>query len=225
MASKSPTLPVKKWEIPKSKISAPLFWFLIGMASFLLVILSLLIGKMAMPTIEEGPPALAKKFKDIKNGYTICPPLNWVIQDPHDGWNLYLKAPAEKEFSSVIIVSLEIAPGQLASYLAEHRARIENQDKTIKWIGEAEEEVIDGCLAMKIEYDCDLQIDNDTSVKVRTRQYILEDRPRFYRITCHSRADKFDKYEARFDACARTFTRAPEPPKSILNALPTQPRL
>lgn len=195
--------------VPPSRISKPVFWFLIVMASFLLVILGLLMGKLAMPTIEEGPPALAQPFKDQKNQVTFCPPLNWNVNDPHDGWNIYIKGPPEHGFPPLIIMSLAIEPGSLRTYLAEHKARIEKEEKTLKWVSE-EEDAIDGCRTMRLEYDCDL-MESGKLVKVRTLQYVLDESPRFYRITCHVAAEKYQKYLARFEACARSFKRAPTP--------------
>jgi hypothetical protein len=48
-------------------------------------------------------------------------------------------------------------------------------------------------------------------VKVRTLQYIMESKPRFYRVTCHARADQFDKLLPYFEATARTFRRTKLP--------------
>jgi hypothetical protein len=53
-------------------------------------------------------------------------------------------------------------------------------------------------------------------VKVRTLQYVMEDWPRFYRVTCDAAAEKYKKYLARFEASAGSFKRILPKPESNL---------
>ena len=88
---------------------------------------------LSAPVTESRPPALAKEFEEPNNNYTIRPPVNWFIEDRHDGNNIYLKGPREKGFSPLIIVSLEVKPGGSATLkinrlnIAERLYRITGQ--------------------------------------------------------------------------------------------------
>ena len=206
--------PGRKWKLPQpSKYSTKTVWTFAALTSLAMAVLWVAFAELLVPTVNtDGPPPLAKEFRDVDNALGIRPPLNWSLEDPHDGANVYIKGPAEKGFSPLIITSLEIAPGRLSTYIAEHKARIEAQDKTVQWV-EEDEDAIDGCRAWRLVYDVDLPTDEKNedgsvkTVKVRTLQYIMDDHPRFYRVTCHIRADLYKRYLARFEACAHSFQR------------------
>lgn len=208
--------PHKRWQPPppqKFPVSLLLLFVLAGTG--LVIGLTYIISNMVQPDPVTSPP-LAKEINDTNNNFTIRPPANWHVEDPHDGSNIYIKGPREKGFSPLVIVSLDIKPGNISSYLQEHKGRISFQDKTVQWISEETDESIDGCAnTARLEYDCVLPIDpHDESkgtVKVRTLQYIMEDKPRFYRVTCHVAADLYERYLDRFEACARSFKRIPLP--------------
>ncbi|HYF49960.1 MAG TPA: hypothetical protein VEJ63_11170 [Planctomycetota bacterium] len=213
--------PGRKWNLPQpSKYSTKKIWTLMALSSVAMALLWVSLAELLVPTVRsDGPPPMGKEFRDQENNFSIRPPLNWTIEDPHDGpnsttCNVYIKGPAEKLFSPIVITSLEIAPGRLTTYVQEHKARMTVQDKSIEWI-EEDEDVIDGCRAWKMVYDVTLPTDEKNedgttqTVKVRTLQYILDDHPRFYRVTCHVRADQYKRYLARFEACAHTFQRTP----------------
>jgi hypothetical protein len=213
--------PGRKWNLPKpSKYSNKFLWTLVGMSSLVMAILWIAFAELLMPTIDnDAPPPLGPEFKDqgsiTRNYCALRPPLNWTVHDPHDDANVYFKGPKEKGFSPLIIESAEIAPGGIVSYIKEHKARILAQDKTVVFDEkEEDEDVIDGCRAHRLVYDVDLPSETDKApdgspmmVKVRTLQYIMEDRPRFYRITCHVRADQYRRFLSRFEASARSFKR------------------
>jgi hypothetical protein len=100
----------------------------------------------------------------------------------------------------------------LTSYLQLHKGRIELQDKTVKWISEDLGESIDGCpQTARLEYECTLEVENVGPVKVRALQYIMEDKPRFYRVTCFASSSTFEKYLPKFEASVRSFRRQPLP--------------
>ena len=50
-------------------------------------------------------------------------------------------------------------------------------------------------------------VDAGKTVRVRTVQFIMESKPRFYSVTCHARADQFDRMLPYFEAAARSFRR------------------
>jgi hypothetical protein len=214
--------PGRKWNLPKApKYSNKLLWTVVGMSSLVMAIMWVAFAELLMPTVDtSGPPALGKEFKDMgeqRNSVSMRPPLNWTVSDPHDNANVYFKGPKEKGFSPLIIESCEVAPGSLMSYVKEHKARIMAVDKTVKFEEkEEDEDVIDGCRAFRLVYDVDLPSETDKNadgtpliVTVRTLQYIMEDRPRFYRVTCHARADQFQRFLKRFEASARSWKRLP----------------
>jgi len=171
-------------------------------------------------SMSEGSPKLAAEFEDRANNYTIRPPVGWVIEDRHDGANIFIKGPREMGFPPLIIVSLEIKPGGMEAYLQEHKDRIAFKDKTVKWIGRQESDFIDGCPnTVRLEYECDDELDNGTTVRVHALQYIMEDKPRFYRVTCFVSPENYEKYLPKFEASARSFKRTPLP-KATPQVLP-----
>jgi len=162
-------------------------------------------------SLTEGPPKLAREFEDKVNNYSIRPPATWVIEDRHDGANIYIKGPKEKGFPPLIIVSLEVKPGGIESYLREHKGRIGYLDKTVKWLSE-EPDFIDGCSnTVRLEYECNTVLNDESQVRVHALQYIMEDKPRFYRVTCFVSTELYEKYLPIFEASARTFKRTPIP--------------
>jgi len=184
----------------------------------LVVVIILFAGRMT-DSVTEGPPKLAAEFEDKTNNWTIRPPVNWVIEDRHDGANVFIKGPKEKGFPPLIIVSLEIKPGGMESYLREHKGRIAFKDKQVKWLNE-ENDYIDGCPStVRLEYECSNEMDDGTTVRVHALQYIMEDKPRFYRVTCFVSPENFEKYLPKFEACARSFKRTPLP-KAAPQVLP-----
>jgi hypothetical protein len=207
----------RKWNLPQqSKISNKAVWTLVAFSSVMVAVFGILIGELAMPRATDGPPALGPEFKHNDNAIIIRPPLNWTIVDPHDQWNIFIKGPAvDHGFPPLLIASLEIAPGRMSSYIKEHKARIEAENKTVKWISE-QDHMIDNAHAVRLEFDCEMPLENeknpDGSPKmgvVRSLQYVMEDSPRFYRVTAHVRADLYQKYLSRFEASAHSFKRMP----------------
>ena len=64
----------------------------------------------------------------------------------------------------------------------------------------------------KLVYDCQMPKDGgDGTVTVRMLQYVIDDHPRFYMVSCFVNAELFDKYLQRFEASARSFERIPIP--------------
>jgi len=168
--------------------------------------------QIVLPPTEVEVPKLDREFTDPVNSYSIRRPMGWRIEDPHDKSNVYLKGPLEPGFSPLIISSLDIAPGSLSSYLQLHKARIESQDKTVKWISEDTSESIDGCpQTARLEYECTQEMEGAGPVRVRGLQYIMEDKPRFYRVSCYVTASLYEKYLPKFEASVRSFRRLPLP--------------
>jgi hypothetical protein len=221
IAAPPPARTPRRWTPaqPKKLPTALIISFVV-IATGVVLGLTVVLSKIAQPNISNNGPKLAKEISDTKNSYTIQPPINWQIEDLHDGSNIYIKGPREKGFSPLIIVSLDIKPGAMASYLQQHKGRIGFQDKSVKWLSEETDESIDGCVnTARLEYDCDLPVDPDDStkgtVKVRTLQYIMEDKPRYYRVTCHVALEHYERYLPRFEACARSFKRIPLPRQQV----------
>ncbi|MCY3021527.1 MAG: hypothetical protein NTW87_21140 [Planctomycetota bacterium] len=123
--------------------------------------------------------------------------------------NIYIKGPREIGFPPLIVVSLHIKPGGIESFLREHKGRITHKDKTVAWMTE-ESDSIDGCAhTVRLEYECNTEMDDGSAVRVRALQYIMEDRPRFYTVTCFASPEVFERYLPRFEASARSFRRTP----------------
>jgi len=206
--------PTKAWmkPPPARSVSNKIGWLLVVCSTVLVVGLTLVIMFMASAGNDTARPALDKEFKDTPDNFAIRPPQNWYLQDRVPNTSIIMKGPREKGYPPLIIVSLDIAPGKLTGYVEQHKARISHHDKTVKFISEERDQGIDGCDAIRLEYESEQPVEGEPEnmVKIRTLQYILEDPPtRFYRVTCHVAADVFDKYVARFEASARTFKRLP----------------
>jgi len=184
---------------------------IITAATALVVLVAMLAMYLTANEPEAAVPKLGAEFTDpIHMSFSIRPPANWVIEDPHDKTNIYLKGPREPGLRPLIIVSLDIAPGSLNSYLQLHKGRIEAEDKSVTWISEDSGESIDGCPnTARLEYECNFEAANKEQVRVRALQYIMEDKPRFYRVTCFVPASLYEKYLPRFEASARSFRRVP----------------
>ncbi|HYF52009.1 MAG TPA: PsbP-related protein [Planctomycetota bacterium] len=154
------------------------------------------------------PPTLGTALNMPEVGASIQPPMNWSLDQLPGDPNATLRGPKEKGFPPLIICSMEPAPGDLAGYLKEHKARISAQDKTVKWISE-QETTLDGRPAVRLEYETESDAAPPAIGKVRVHalQYIVEDKPTYYRVTCFVVASAFDKYQERFEASAKSFKR------------------
>lgn len=203
----TPSVPPKKWQIaPPPKSSNRLAWILVVVATACVIIFGYIIAREKISTNEPVPPRLAEAFKDQEDSFLIKPPAHWVLQDRYPGTSIVMKGPPEKGFPPLILVCLDIAPDRLKPYLEEYKARLQHEDKSIRFLAE-EEDALDGCRTMRLEYDCDYANEQGKVVKVRSLQFILDNRPRFYRITCQVDAGSYDKYKAVFEASARSFQR------------------
>lgn len=167
--------------------------------------------------ILNAGPQLQAEFIEPHNNYAIRPPVGWRIKDPHDRKNIYITGPNAADFPPLIVVNLEVKAGGIASYLQEHKGRIQFENKTVQFISE-EPDSIDGCTnTVRLVYDMDHDpgkrnennelVDAGKTVRVRTVQFIMESKPRFYSVTCHARADQFDRMLPYFEATARSFRR------------------
>jgi hypothetical protein len=203
----------RKWNPPPAKkISRGLAITLIVISTVMMLGFLWVMVQVALPAPEAEMPKLDREFTDPINSYSIRPPISWHIEDPHDKSNIYIKGPREPGFSPLIITSLDIAPGSLSSYLQLHKGRIESQDKTVKWISEDLGESIDGCpQTARLEYECTQEMEGAGPVKVRALQYVMEDKPRFYRVTCFVASNLYEKYLPKFEASVRSFRRMPLP--------------
>jgi len=154
------------------------------------------------------PPTLGKALNMPEIGASIQPPLHWTIDQLPGDPNATLRGPKEKGFPPIILCSIEQAPGGLQAYVREHKARIESQDKTVKWISE-QETTLDGRPAIRLQYntESDAALPAIGKLRIGALQFIVEDKPTFYRITCFVAAAAYEKYEERFIASAKTFKR------------------
>lgn len=204
--------PPRRWAPQPKKISRGLAITLIASATAMVLGLGFLTVKMLTPAPEAEVPRLDQEFTDPINSYSIRRPLGWRIEDPHDKSNIFLKGPKEPGYSPFIVSSLDVAPGSLASYLQLHKGRVEAQDKTVKWISEDLGESIDGCPhTARLEYEFTEETEQAGKVQVRALQYIMEDKPRFYRVSCYVAANLYEKYLPKFEASVRSFRRLPLP--------------
>jgi hypothetical protein len=166
-------------------------------------------SKPATPAAPPIPPATLDKVMNLQAvGARIQPPMRWTLDQVPNDPNAFIRGPKEKGYSPLVIVSMEEAPGDLEAYVKEQKARVASQDKTVKWLAEAPA-TLDGRPATRLEYDFEDNAEPPAIGKVRVHglQYIVEDKPKFYRVSCYVIADAFDRYLERFEACAKTFAR------------------
>ncbi|HYG76190.1 MAG TPA: hypothetical protein VEK08_14390 [Planctomycetota bacterium] len=214
VAKPAPGKVPRKWNPPPPKqLSTGMMVLIIAGAVVLVGIVAVLAMQIGAPEPEAMVPKLAAEFTDPINSYSIRPPVGWVIEDRHDKSNIFIKGPKEPGLSPFIVSSLDIAPGSLSSYLQLHKGRIEAEEKTVQWISEDTGESIDGCVnTARLEYECDFEMSPGSGkFRIRALQYIMEDKPRFYRVTCFVTASLYEKYLPKFEACARSFRRQPLP--------------
>lgn len=157
---------------------------------------------------------LQGEFVDRHNSYGIRHPVGWKIRDPHDQKNIYITGPNDKVFPPMVVINLDIKAGGIASYIQEHKGRIQFENKSAQFISD-EPDSIDGALATRrLVYDMDHVNDQGAVVRIRTLQYIMEDKPRFYRVTSHARVEHFDAMLPYFEAVSRSFRRTRVPAKT-----------
>jgi hypothetical protein len=207
--------PKKKWNPPApSSPLSKLAWKLVFggtiLAMLLLGVIIILLIQTNTPK-PDGPPQLADEFRDtVNNSYAIRPPVNWTLQDPHDGRNFFIKGPRETGYIPLMTLCVDVAAGRLDSYLKEYKGRLQAQDPSIQFLEESTLK-IDNFETVRLVYTWTSPNDNNTVTKVKTLQYIVCDAPRFYRIGGSVREDIFDKYYPRFDASLKTFRVLPLP--------------
>lgn len=184
-----------------------------GLVLALLYFSHRVVGDSAEKVFNSGPQ-LQGEFNDRHNSYGIRPPVGWTIRDPHDQKNIYITGPNDAVFPPMIVINLDIKAGSIASYMQEHKGRIQFENKTAQFISD-DPDSIDGAVATRrFVYDLDHVADNGQTIRLRTLQYILEDKPRFYRVTCHARVEDFDRLLPFFEASARTLRRTKVPTKT-----------
>jgi hypothetical protein len=208
-AAKKALPPRRKWATPPPPAGNKWVWRVVFIATFVAV---LLLGVIVLLLVNSNKPdeapKLAEEFRDtVNSNYAIRPPVNWILLDPHDGRNFNIVGPKERGFLPLMQICFDVAPGHLDSYLKEFEAR----DLAGTQLVSQTREKLDGKDTARLLYTWDTVTEDSEKkpVKVKTVQYILEDVPRFYRITCSVREDLFDKYIARFEASVKTFKILP----------------
>ena len=203
--SKTDGAPKKKW-VPQQPLATNKWvWRLVFGATFLaMLLLGVIVLLLINTKTEVGPPKLAEEFRDPVNNYSIHPPVNWWLEDPHDGHNFYIKGPRERGYMPLMMIYVDVAPGHLDSYMKEYVGRLKVEDKTVNVISETREK-IDNFDASRLVYSWSMLDSSQTTVNVKTVQFIVADAPRFYRVTCSVREDLFEQYLPRFEASARSF--------------------
>jgi hypothetical protein len=179
------------------------------LALFAILMLSGCGGPPPAPSAPAAVPATLGPVMNLPTvGARIQAPMRWSLVQYPGNPNAILQGPKEKGYPPLIEVSVEEAPGDLATYVKEHKARIEVEDKTVKW-GAESEATIDGRPASRIEYDWTSKAEPPLigDVRVRSLQYVIEDKPKFYRISCAVTADAYERYLERFEASAKSFQR------------------
>lgn len=205
--------PMRAWDRlgkpdPKSK---RLGWLLVIASTTVVIVLGLFIFILdsASVRVDDGPVALGQAYVNNDDNFSIHPPINWTVDDHFGGASVAIKGPQERGMSPLILVALEIGPGRLESYLEEHKRRLSHQDATLKWVGE-DDTWIDGCHVARLEYESDVEIqEGKPTVRVHALQYIFDNKPRFYRVTCFVNASLYERYRAKFEASAGSFARRP----------------
>jgi hypothetical protein len=185
---------------------------LAGVAAALLLTYMLFVGGLIRVwTGELGKVSLEKPFTHPRDSYSIQPPRNWTLHDRVPGASLVIKGRMEPGFSPLLIVALEVAPDRLEGYVKEHKSRLQHENPSIAWLSESDD-FIQGMRAIRLEYECDYQDQGKTEkVRLKNLQYVIDSRPRFYRITGSVAKPYYERYLDRFEGSARTFQRTPLP--------------
>jgi hypothetical protein len=222
MPNKPPGPPRKKWDPKPPTMGDKVSWHLVVVATALalLVVLALL-WLMMRTKAEPGGPKLGDEYRDPVNNYSIHPPYNWRLEDPHDGYNFFIVGPRERGFSPLIMICVDVQPGELDEYLKDYKSLTQFKEKTLQFTSDARDRV-DKTECARLEYDCDLQTDDGKTVKIHSLQYIIPDPPRFYRITCSVRGELFPNYLTRFEAAARSFKRLPPTTQTVPRMAPAK---
>ena len=206
--------PRKKWgppppASPLSKLAWKLVFGATILAMLLLGVIIILMVQSNTPK-ADGPPTLGEEFRDPVNTYAIRPPANWTLQDPHDGRNFYIKGPKERGYIPLMTICLDVAAGRLESYIKEYKGRLQAEDPSIKFVSESTVKIDkDKYQAVRLVYTWSSPNSDNTVTTVKTVQYVVDDAPRFYRVSGSVREDAFDKYLPRFDASANSFSILP----------------
>jgi hypothetical protein len=173
--------------------------------------------------VEPENVPLEKPFAHRRDNFSIQPPKNWRLHDRVPDTSLVIKGPQERLFTALIVVSFEIAPDRLEGFVKEHKSRLQHENPSIKWLDE-KDDFISGMRAIRLVYECDYQdVGQTEKLRLKNLQYIIDNRPRFYRITCSVAAGYYERYLARFEASARSFDRLPLPdatPQPLPQLLP-----
>lgn len=218
-ASPKPVLPGgaapqtrRKWSPPPPpKSSSYAIWIILGLAAVLGLLLVTALHYVFRP--KPHPPALAAEFCDTANYFAIQAPRNWSIDDRVQAGSVFIQAPREPGFRPLIWVASLPSPGKLPKFIADHKARMKLEEPSVNFTFE-DTDSIDGCEAVRLEYDCDYsEAPGTPPFKLKTLQFVLKDPTYyvFYKLTCSSRADTFESHKAQFEASARTFRRLPVP--------------
>ncbi|MCW8129752.1 MAG: hypothetical protein KIS92_05300 [Planctomycetota bacterium] len=192
-------------------VSKRLGWLLVIASTTAVVVLGLFIFILDSVSVQvdNGPVALGQAYLNNDVNFRISPPINWTVDDHFGDASVAIKGPQERGMSPLILVAMEIAPGRLQSYLEEHKRRLSRQDPTLQWLSD-EDTWIDGCHVERLEYECDVEVqEGKPKVRVHALQYIFDNKPRFYRVTCFVSATLYERYRAKFQACAESFARTP----------------
>src|SRR4051794_18342771 len=104
-APKARVMPRKFQAAPQKPASKALLWLFVLISSVIVLLIAILTTHVATPPLEADTPQLGAEFTDsVNNNYTIRPPVNWHFEDPHDGANIYIKGPKEKNFPPIIVI-------------------------------------------------------------------------------------------------------------------------
>jgi len=204
--------PIKRRRVfaPPAKPSRTMVLIFIGAALFAVAFIG---GLYYIYRPVPKPPSLAPEFRDFVNYFAIQPPRGWTVDDRALPSTVVVQGPRDLQFRPLMLVTYYPAPGKLAQFVAEHKARIKVEEPSTQFTAE-DTESIDGREAVRIEYDCDYSENAQSEkFKLKTMQFIIRD-PEYYvyyKITCSARADSFADYRAIFEASARTFHLLPMP--------------
>ena len=176
--------------------------------------ISLIAGLHYMLDFQAAPAkvVLDDEFKDRVNemaDFAFRPPHKWHIDDRTQRYTYYVQGPRDNGFSPLMIFTSVSAPGTMADFVDEHKKRTVLEEPTVKFIS-TEDDVIDGCRAKRLEYDCDYkETDISPVVKLRTLQFIVKDPsfPVYYKITCHSTLESYPSHLPVFESSAHSFRR------------------
>jgi hypothetical protein len=192
------------------------FWISIALAAVLGVALVVSLHYLFEPKktgiLLQAEFADSFRLDETATKTAIRAPRNWQIDDRRP-FEVNITGPREPGFAPVLQIYTLPAAGKLPAYVEEHKARLKYENPSLEFLGQ-EDDALDGCPAIRLEYECDYQVDpkldaKTPSVRIHALQYILRapGYPMYYKVSCWATKESFEKYRPYFEASIHTLRR------------------